>query len=78
MLKVTEIGLNMFQFMFQNIHDKGKVLNGRPWACDNQPMVILSRKEGFEVDNEAFNKTWIWVRIWNLPIHWITKDAAKR
>ena len=76
-LKVVKIGVNLFQMIFENTHDKEKVLNGRLWVFDNQPLV-LPWKESIETDERAFKKTWIWVQIWNLPIHWITKEVRRK
>ena len=34
-IKVVEIGVNMFQIVFANLHDGDRVLSGRPWIYDN-------------------------------------------
>ena len=73
-----EIGVNMFQFVFAIMQDKNRVLNSRPWVYDNSPLVILPQSDGLEIDQNAFNKTWIWVQIQNLPLRWITKDAGRK
>ncbi|XP_071917145.1 uncharacterized protein [Coffea arabica] len=77
-LRVVEIGVNMFQFSFSNKQDMDRVLRGRPWVYDNLPWVVLPWEEGIELNLEAFNRTWIWVQLWNLPIHWITKDIGRK
>ena len=77
-MNVIEIGINMFQFVFNNERDMDRVLNGRPWIYDNMPPVILPWKEGVEQDEGAFTKTWIWVQLWNLPIHWVTKEVGRK
>ena len=68
-LIVVEIGVNLFQFTFASLHDRDRVLGGRPWVYDNQPLVVLPWREGLEGESKAFNSTWIWIQIWNLPIH---------
>ena len=56
-LKVLEIGVNMFQFIFNNTQDMERVLRGRPWIYDNLPLVVLPWKEGLEQSDVAFNRT---------------------
>ncbi|XP_027182378.1 uncharacterized protein LOC113780799 [Coffea eugenioides] len=77
-LKVVEIGVNLFQFIFINSQDMERVMRGRPWIYDNLPLVVLPWEEGLERRDEAFNKTWIWIQLWNLPIHWITKEIGRK
>ena len=76
--KVVEIGVNKFQFIFNNNDDMKRVLNGNPWIYDNQPLVVLPWKEGIQQDDEAFPRTWIWVQLWILPIHWVTKGIGRK
>ena len=40
-LRVIEIGVNMFQFIFSNRYDMDRILNDRPWVFDNLPLVLL-------------------------------------
>ncbi|XP_071939039.1 uncharacterized protein [Coffea arabica] len=56
-LKVVEIGINMFQFIFSNEKDMNRVLSGRPWIYDNMFLVLVPWKEGVEQDEGAFTKT---------------------
>lgn len=39
-LKVTELGANMFQFIFYTNLEIDRVLNGGPWLIDNQILVL--------------------------------------
>ena len=77
-LRIVEIGIKKFQFIFDNMHDREKVLGGRPWVYDNQPLILVPWKEGIETKEGIFTKTWIWMQIWNLPMHWISKEAGKK
>lgn len=77
-LKVTEIGKNMFQFIFTHSSEMERVLNGRPWIYDGQQLVLHRRKKGIEDDTKAFDRSFIWVQIWNLLLHWITKEDGKK
>lgn len=77
-LKVMEIGRNLFQFIFEKENDMDAVMSRRPWIYDGQPLVLLRWKEGLEDDVEALHNTLIWVQIWNIPLHWVTKEAGRK
>ena len=40
-VKVIEIGVNMFQIVYANLHDRDRVLSGKPCIYDNLPFVVL-------------------------------------
>ncbi|XP_071902751.1 uncharacterized protein [Coffea arabica] len=71
---IVELGANLFQFNFSDVMDMEKVLNGRPYTIDNQLLNIKLWVEGIDRQMEAFQLTHIWVQLWNLPIHWLTKE----
>ena len=77
-LKVIEVRANMFQFNFRNEKDRKNVLSRRPWIYDGQPLVLKKWKAGLEEEENAFNKTLIWVQIWNTPLHWVTKEVGRK
>ena len=42
-------------------------------------MLVLNKWEGGSEENtEAFRFAPLWVQVWNLPIHWISKDVGKK
>lgn len=75
-LKVTELKANLFQFHFETEQDRIKVLMGGPWVMDNQLIVLKEWEEGIEKKMESFNRAFIWVQIWNMPIHWLSRAAG--
>ncbi|XP_027102865.1 uncharacterized protein [Coffea arabica] len=77
-LRVTEIGPNVFQFQFEREEDKEKVMAGAPWILDNQVLVIREWCVGFEKKVECFRFVSFWIQIWNLPVHWMSKEASKK
>ncbi|XP_027157572.1 uncharacterized protein LOC113759204 [Coffea eugenioides] len=77
-LKVTEIRTNLFQFSFGLKSDLDRALNGRPWIYDGQPLILLKWREGIEDDLEVFDKGRIWIQVWNLPLHWLTKEVGRK
>lgn len=77
-VKVTEIGTNFFQFVFEVQEDLNRVLSGGPWLMDNQIMVLKKWGVRIEEDTEAFSKTNLWVQISNLPLHWFSKEIGRK
>nr|XP_027088489.1 uncharacterized protein LOC113709831 [Coffea arabica] len=77
-LKVAELGPNLFQFILPGENDRDRVMNGGPWILDNQVLVMNRWYEGIEDDETAFNLAPIWVQVWNLPVHWMSKEAGRR
>ena len=64
-IRIMELGSNLFQFYI-------------PWVLDNQILVLRNWYEGVEEDDEAFNLAPLWVQIWNLPVHWISKEIGRK
>ena len=65
----------MFQFNIPKEEDGDIILNVGPWILDNQLLVLRKWYARIEVDDSVFN---IWIQVWNLPIHWISKEAGKK
>ena len=66
---VTELGPNLFQFQFEIDDEWEKVLMGGPWVLDNQVLVIKNWEMGCERKPQFFRYTYLWVQVWNLPVH---------
>lgn len=77
-MKVAEIGVNLYQFRFEDKRDMERILNGGPWLIDNQILVLKEWIEGIEECKDAFNKGLLWIQVWNLPLHWMSKETGKK
>ena len=75
-LRIIELGPNLFQFYVPSREDRDWIVGGGPWVMDNQILVIKHWFEGIEDDSSAFDLAPLWVQVWNLPVHWITKEAG--
>ncbi|XP_027158430.1 uncharacterized protein LOC113760055 [Coffea eugenioides] len=75
-LRIIELGPNIFQFYVPNKEDRDRIVGGGPWVMDNQMLVMKHWFEGIEEDISAFDLAPLWVQVWNLPVHWITKEAG--
>ncbi|XP_027158428.1 uncharacterized protein LOC113760053 [Coffea eugenioides] len=77
-LEVAELGPNLFQFFIPEEENKLRILNGGPWLIDSQILVLNRWEAGIEENTEAFRFAPLWVQVWNLPIHWISKEAGRK
>ena len=77
-LSVVELGPNVFQFNVQNPDDQHRIVEGGPWVIDNQMLVLKRWVEGIEEDYKAFMTAPLWVQLWNLPVHWLSKEVGKK
>ena len=75
-LRIIELGPNLFQFYIPNREDRDRIVGGGPWVMDNQILVMKHWNEGIEDDTAAFDLAPMWVQVWNLPMHWITKETG--
>ena len=77
-LTVAELGPNLFQFIVPKDEDRDRIAQGGPWILDNQLLVLNRWYEGIEDDEKAFNLAPLWVQVWNLPVHYISKEVGKK
>ncbi|KAL3515200.1 hypothetical protein ACH5RR_022102 [Cinchona calisaya] len=62
--------------MLPKTQEGSRIFNTRPWLFENQLMVLEKLKEDVELSNNVFTKSLLWVQVWNLPIHWLSKEAG--
>lgn len=77
-VEVDNIGKNMFMFNFEDIGDRKWILNNGPWLFNKNVRVLETpipnlRTTELDLKEEAF-----WVRLFNLPMGYRNKKAAKR
>lgn len=53
-LKVVELGLNFFQFIFPSAEEKDRVLQKRPWLFDNQFLVLQQWRPDLTKEDVGF------------------------
>ena len=44
---------------------------------DNQLLNIKQWEEDIDHNPDAFNLSHMWIQIWNMPIHWLTKEIGR-
>ncbi|OIT33204.1 hypothetical protein A4A49_07227 [Nicotiana attenuata] len=77
-LQVKEITWNFFQFIFKEKTSLDKVKLGTPWLYDRYLLNIYPWEPGLESDSPIFNESNMWVQVWNIPLHWMSKDVGRK
>mgnify|MGYP004719281165 CR=1 FL=1 len=77
-MTVMELGPNLFQFNIPNPDDKERIIEGGPWMIDSQMLLLNRWSEGIEENYGAFVTAPLWVQIWNLLVHWLTKEVGRK
>nr|XP_027067674.1 uncharacterized protein LOC113693318 [Coffea arabica] len=66
------------KFNLHNSEDKDRIVEGGPWVIDNQMLVLRRWVEGIEDDYKAFVTAPLWVQLWNLPVHWLSREIGRK
>ena len=77
-MSVLEQGPNLFQFNIPNSQEKERIVDGGLWVIDNQILVLNRWEAGIERNPEAFKLAYLWVQVWNLPVHWVTREVGRK
>lgn len=75
-LEIRELGVNQYQFVFSSQDDKRRILNGKTWTFDAEFLILKPWTKELDILNETFNRIQVWIQIWNLPTHWISKETG--
>lgn len=76
--KLRELGKNFFQFIFANQQDKLQILNTKAWIFEGQFLILKPWEEDPAFLQASLSKIYLWVQVWNLPAHWISKETELR
>lgn len=60
-VKIRELGVNMYQFVFSNQEDKMRVLNVKAYTFDSHFLLLKPRSEGLNFQKGDFNRITRWV-----------------
>ena len=76
--KIQSFGDHKILFIFDNMEDVDRILEGEPWTFDKH-LVVMNRYENeSSLQDIKFEKTKLWVQLHGLPIKYITIEAAKK
>ncbi|CAA0831374.1 Unknown protein [Striga hermonthica] len=73
---IRNIGINLFQFIFESEKDKQKVLHGKTWSFDGQYLLLKEWDPKATEFSREEEKIKTWVQVHNLPLHWLTAEMG--
>ncbi|KAK6775507.1 hypothetical protein RDI58_026508 [Solanum bulbocastanum] len=75
-LQIKEVRWNLFQFIFRDKKSMNKVQLGTPWVYDKYLPNVHPWEPGLKSVSPLFDICNMWVQVWNIPLHWISKDVG--
>jgi hypothetical protein len=69
-------GLNLYLIDFENLWDKDRILEGRPWTFDGYLFALVDFDGFTSVEDLEFKKVAFWVRMFHLPLACMGKDVG--
>ncbi|KAH7844626.1 hypothetical protein Vadar_030088 [Vaccinium darrowii] len=71
--RVMEIGKGIYQFVLPSEVDVIRILNGTPWFFNNHFLILEKWNPSKLPSSYDFKYTPLWVQIWGLSLHFISK-----
>lgn len=72
------MGKNLFLFKFATMRDKDRILDGGPWAYNNQMLAFCDFNGELRPEEYRFDKAMFWIRISGLTWNLMSMDMAER
>jgi 14-3-3 protein epsilon len=76
-VKIKEATPGLFLFQFAHALDMEAVLQGGPWAFNNQMLIIERVQLGVQIENIPLNHIDFWVQVHNLPTGLMAERVGK-
>ncbi|XP_042988841.1 uncharacterized protein At4g02000-like [Carya illinoinensis] len=77
-LKFKEVGRNKFLIEFQSTSERSRVLRGRPWSFDKNPVCLQECEASIALRDMTFSHEPFWVQFHNVPFAGINKIMGER
>ena len=71
------MGNHTLLFVFENQEDIHCVLLSEPWTFDKHLVVVQKYEKNTSLQDVSFNKTSLWVQVFNIPVRYMTREVAK-
>ncbi|XP_065633017.1 uncharacterized protein At4g02000-like [Quercus suber] len=71
------MGNHILLFVFGNQEDVHRVLLSEPWTFDKHLVVVQKYERNTPLQDVSFNKTSLWVQVFDIPVRYMTKEVAK-
>jgi 14-3-3 protein epsilon len=76
-VKIKEATSGLFLFQFAHALDMEAVLQGGPWAFNNQMLIVERVQLGVQIENIPLNHVDFWVQVHNLPTGLMAERVGK-
>ena len=77
-LTTVKLRPNLFQFSIPAEEDRRRILSRGPWIIDSQLLILSNQTKSTEEDEGAFRYASMWGQVWNLPIHWVSREVGRK
>lgn len=77
-VRFKELGDQNFLIEFQHLHDKDKVLSGRPWFFYRNLLTVLEVAESNVLNSIQFKFEPFWVQLHNIPLAAMTEEVGSQ
>ena len=74
---IKNMGNHVLLFIFENQEDVHRVLISEPWTFDKHLVVIQKYEKNTPLQEVRFNKTSLWVQVYDIPIRYMSKEVAE-
>ena len=74
---IKNMGNHVLLFVFENQEDIHRVLSSEPWTFDKHLVVIQRYEKNTPLQDIRFNKTSLWVQVFDIPIRYMSKEVAE-
>ncbi|XP_062173686.1 uncharacterized protein LOC133879165 [Alnus glutinosa] len=72
------LGENLFLADFENVWDKTRILEGRPWLLDGNLISVVDFDGTTPPTQITFDKEAFWIRMYNLPLACMGKEVGQK
>nr|XP_023920447.1 uncharacterized protein At4g02000-like [Quercus suber] len=74
---IKNMGNHILLFVFGNQEDVHRVLLSKPWTLDKHLVVVQKYERNTPLQDVSFNKTSLWVQVFDIPVRYMTKEVAE-
>ena len=74
---IKNMGNHILLFVFGNLEDVHRVLLSEPWTFDKHLVVVQKYEKNTPLQDVSFNKTSMWVQVFDIPVRYMTKEVAE-
>lgn len=76
--KVTEVGDNIFQFVFSKEADTLRVLGGKPLFFSDSFFILTRWTPELKIKQLLFQQSPIWIQVWGLPLEYLSSEVGQK